>query len=75
MSTRRLNGAAFRALREAYKIPQGEMAARLEIHPGYLSNLEKGAKQPAPVLLHKMADQLGLSVDAISHVVPELATA
>lgn len=73
MATRKLNGAALRALRIAHRIPQGDLALRLDISQGYLSNLEKGAKQPSPVMLGRIADELGESIEAISFVVPDLA--
>ena len=68
MTTRRLNGASVRAIREALGIAHGDLALRLEISAGYLSNLEKGAKQPSPQVLRRIADELGVPVDAISHV-------
>lgn len=71
MATRKLNGASLRALRIANKIPQGDFALRLDISQGYLSNLEKGAKQPSPILLRRLADELGEGIEAISYVVAD----
>jgi transcriptional regulator with XRE-family HTH domain len=72
MATRRLLGPAFKAIRVANKLPQGDAALRLDVSQGYLSNLEKGAKQPAEILMRQMADLLGVDLDAISYVVPDL---
>lgn len=71
MATRKLNGASLKALRIANKVPQGVLAARLNISQGYLSNLEKGAKQPGPILLRRLADEIGEDIEAISYTVAD----
>lgn len=69
MTPRRLLGPAAKAIRVANKLPQGDMALRLDVSQGYLSNLEKGVKQPSEILMRQMADVLGVDLDAISYVV------
>lgn len=58
-----------RALREALGIPHGKFATRCEISPGYLSNIEKGAKQPSPVVARRLAQELGVALDVITYPV------
>jgi transcriptional regulator with XRE-family HTH domain len=74
MTSRRLLGPAAKAIRVANKLPQGDAALRLDISQGYLSNLEKGAKQPSEILMRQMAELLGVEIDAISYVVTDDTT-
>ena len=64
---RKVHGPMVRALREALGIKHGEFANRCLISAGYLSNIEKNAKQPSPAVAKKMAEVLGVSLDAISY--------
>lgn len=66
MTTRHANGAAIRALREALGIRHADLARDVGISAGYLSNIEKGRRQPAPAVLRTIADRLGISLDAIT---------
>lgn len=68
------NGATIRALREVKGIRHGDLARRVEISPGYLSNIERGRKQPSPHVLRAIADRLGVTLDAITHVRRGLAS-
>lgn len=68
---RATNGPSVRAIREALGIPHGEFAIRIPISPGYLSNIEKGAKQPSPAVAVKIAEELRVPIDAITYPVPE----
>lgn len=70
-SGRRANGPAIRALREALGIRHGEFARDVLISTGYLSNIEKGARQPAPDVTRRIANRLGVSLDAITYPVVE----
>lgn len=71
MRKRLAHGAAIRAIREAVGIPVGEFAVRCLISQGYMSNVELSAKQPSPEVLRKIADELGVPLDAVSYTVPE----
>lgn len=73
MYSRRVNGGGVRAVREALGIAHGKFAVRCDISPGYLSNIEKGAKQPSPAVARRMADELGVPLDAITYPVPATA--
>ena len=66
-SGRRANGSAIRALREALGIKHGDFARDVLVSTGYLSNIEKGARQPAPDVTRRIADRLGVGVDAITY--------
>lgn len=70
-SRRRILGPAAKAIRVANKLAQGAAALQLNCSQGYLSNIEKGAKQPSEIFIRKYADILGVPVDAISYIVAE----
>lgn len=67
MSARRVNGSSVRAIREALGIKHGEFAVQCLITPGYLTHIEKGAKQPAPDVAKRIADRLGVPLDAVTY--------
>ena len=67
---RKVNGASVASLRKALGIPQNSLAARAGITPPFLSQIEHGARQPSADTMRKLADGLGVPLDAISHVVP-----
>jgi len=75
MSTtkRKLNGASVKELRLALGIPAGEFAVRCDMSPSYLSNIEAGRKQPGPELVRRIAEKLGVSLDAITYPVEQVA--
>lgn len=73
MRKRIAHGAAIRAIREAVGIPVGVFAIRCLISQGYMSNIEIGRKQPTSEVLRKIADELGVPLDAISYVCQECA--
>lgn len=68
---RKTNGAAVKGLREALGIRQGIFARDVGVSAGYLSNIEAGRKQPDAAVTKRMADRLGVTVDAITYPVPE----
>lgn len=70
--TRATNGPAVRALRDALGIQGRDFAARVGIHPGYLSKVENGRRQPTPAVVRRMADTLGVPLDAITYVIPSM---
>jgi len=67
---RTTNGAAVRAIREAVGISGRDFAARVGISSGYLSQVEAGAKRASPVLARRIADTLGVPLDAVTHLYP-----
>lgn len=66
---RNTNGTTVRALREALGIPHGKFAIRCLISAGYLTNIEKGVKQPSPAVAVRIATELGVPLDAITYPV------
>lgn len=69
MTYRRTHGPAVRAIRDALGIKHGVFAVDCLISPGYLSNIEKGHKQPSPDVARKMAERLGVPLNAIQYVI------
>jgi len=69
MSKRLINGPAVRAMREMLGIKHGVFAIECDITPGYLTNIEKGRKQPSPAVQVAIARRLGQPLDAITYVV------
>ena len=74
MSNRTILGAAVRAIREARAVADpGKFAgSRVAIAAGmshaYLCNIEKGRKYPPEPVIARIADALGVEVDAISYL-------
>ena len=71
--TRKVNGATVASLRKALGISQVSLAARARITPPFLSQIEHGQRQPSPEVLRRLATELGVPLDAISHTVAEQA--
>ena len=71
MASRRTNGVAIRALREALGISVQDLAASVGIDRTALWRIERDGTQPRPGTLRKIADRLGVSLDAITSRVPE----
>lgn len=71
---RRVLGPSIRAIREALGIRGSDFATRVEVSHGYLVNIEKGVKQPAEDVVRRIADGLGVPIDAITYPVPECPT-
>lgn len=72
-AARRIHGPAVRALREALGYKHGVFAIDCDISPGYLTNVEKGLKQPSPTVAAAIAANLGVPLAAIQYVVEECA--
>lgn len=69
MHQRLAHGPAIRAIREALGIKHGVFAVECDISPGYLTNIEKGVKQPSPTVVAAIAKRLGVTIDEITYVV------
>ena len=72
-TTRKLNGPAVRALREALGVKHGHFARDTQVSTGYLSNIEAGRKQPDPAVIRRFATRLGVPLDAITYPVADTA--
>lgn len=70
LSKRHANGEAIRALRLALGIKHSDFARDTGMSTGYLANIEAGRRpNPAPDVLRRIADRLGVGIDAISYPV------
>ncbi len=72
VAKRLTNGEAIRALRLALGIRHGDFARDVKISTGYLANIEADRRQTAaPDVVRRIADRLGVGVDAITYPVFE----
>ena len=71
MSQRIAHGAAIRAIREATGLSVSALAPRCDMSQGYLSHVELGTKKPTVEAMRRIADALGVSLDAVSYVIPD----
>lgn len=70
-AARKVHGPAVRAIREALGYKHGLFAVDCNMSPGYLTNIEKGVKQPSPAVAAEIAKHLGVPLVAIQYVVEE----
>lgn len=63
---RTVNPAAVRALREALGIRVSDLARDVEISTAYLCNIEAGRKTASAHVLRRLADRMGVPLDAIT---------
>jgi transcriptional regulator with XRE-family HTH domain len=71
MSKRVAHGPAIRAIRELLGVSVSAFAPRADCTQGYMSNVELGKKQPTIEFLARVARELGVSIDAVSYVIPD----
>jgi transcriptional regulator with XRE-family HTH domain len=71
---RKTNGATIRALREALGISQASLAARAKLSKSYLCEVELGSYQPTMARVQRIADVLGVPLDAITYVPEPVAS-
>jgi transcriptional regulator with XRE-family HTH domain len=68
---RAINPAALREIRTLVGLSQRELARRCEISETTVTNIERDKHGVSPALMRKLADQLGVAIDAITVPVPE----
>lgn len=56
---------ALRLIRVFHDVTQRDMAARLQIVPSYLSEIESGKKEPTMLLLRKYSDEFKIPMSSI----------
>jgi len=66
---RRVNGAALKAIRKALGIPQDVLAYRVDLSNAQISRVERGISGTTDEVIRKLAAELGVTVDAITHPV------
>ena len=69
MTTRAINGAAVKVIREALGISQRDLAGRCAVSQGSLSNVERGINGASPELSRKVADAMGVPLESITYPV------
>ena len=71
---RQVNGPAIRAIRMGLGIKQQDLAERAGISPSHMNKIESGAESGRFETIVRIAQQLGVTVDAIAPVItPEAA--
>jgi transcriptional regulator with XRE-family HTH domain len=66
---RQVNGPAIRAIRMALGIKQQDLAERSGISPSHMNKIESGAEPGRFETVARIAQELGVSVDAIAPVI------
>ena len=56
---------ALRLIRVFHDVSQKDMAARLRIVPSYLSEIEKGKKEPTLILLKRYSEEFSIPMSSI----------
>lgn len=64
------HGPAIEAIRKAQHLKVVELAARAQVSAPYLTNIEKGKKQPAATTALTIAHALGVPPEAITYQRP-----
>lgn len=60
-------GQAVRDLRQERGLSQEALAQASELHPTYLSGIERGARNPTWRTLGRLCDALGVKLSDLSH--------
>lgn len=58
-------GKALREIRLKKKMSQGDVAEKLGVHRSYISELERGKRNPSLLTIKKIAKALEVSVDEL----------
>ena len=66
---RRVNGPAIRAIRQGQGMLQAELARRSQISPSHMNKIESGKEKPKIETAVRVAQALGVHIDAIAPVV------
>lgn len=63
MDVRERIGLNLQRLRRARDLSQEELAHRANIHQTYLSGVEQGKRNPSVMVLHRIAEALGVDIE------------
>lgn len=69
MSTRKLNGASVRVIRELTGISQADLARRIGVAKATMSNIENSVHGTTPETNRKLADAMGVPLESITYPV------
>jgi len=58
-------GRNLKRIRMAKSISQGDISRALEVHKGYISNIENGKLNPTLATIAKLAKAIGVSVNEL----------
>ena len=58
-------GRRIRAFRKLKRIPQAELASRLNVSSSFLGRVERGEKTPDIEMLQKIAEQLDINIQEL----------
>lgn len=59
-------GQAVKAIRTAQRLTQEDLAARADLHPTYISDVERGARNPSWDVIARLAEGMGVPVATIA---------
>lgn len=59
-------GKAVKSVRTARGLTQEDLAAKADLHPTYISDVERGVRNPSWDVIARLADGLGVSVAVIA---------
>jgi transcriptional regulator with XRE-family HTH domain len=74
MTTRRINGAAVKVIRELVGMSATDLAKSIGVTSGTISHLEAGARQLSPTKMRDTATVLGVPLGAITYPVTAAET-
>lgn len=66
---RQVNGPAIRAIRQGQGMQQAELAVRASISRSHMNKIESGAESPKIETAVRIAQALGVHIDAIAPVI------
>jgi transcriptional regulator with XRE-family HTH domain len=59
-------GKAIKAVRNAQGLTQEELAARADLHPTYISDVERGVRNPSWDVVARLAEGMGVPAAVIA---------
>jgi DNA-binding XRE family transcriptional regulator len=66
-------GKALRTVRTAHKLTQEDLAARADLHPTYISDVERGVRNPSWDVVARLAEGIGVPTGVIATEYDRLA--
>jgi len=65
-------GLAVKTVRKSKAVTQDELSRRTGLHPTYISDIERGARNPSFAVLVRVADGLGINLAELGAAYDEL---